>query len=341
MKVYDTAQIRNIAFVGHGHSGKTSLVSSLLYAAKATDKLGSVQDGTAVTDFDPDEIERKVSMALAVAFAEHDGIKLNFIDAPGYSNYIGDAAAALRAAESVVLVVHALDGIAVQTEKMWDDAERRHVPLFFAVTQMDRERAEWNSILGSLRERYGRTAVPITIPIGEGPSIRGVVDLISMQAYLPKKGTAEAEIGPIPADMTAAAKAARESLMEVVAEVDDDLMNEFLETNELTQDDLIAGLKKAIMARSVFPIFACGANLVANSSDGKVSRARADAAQSPAVLVQNARWSRALSFPILPCRWFRKSSRPTSMRAGHISLVRVFSGTLGADTSIERHARQR
>ncbi len=336
MKVYDTAQIRNIAFVGHGHSGKTSLVSSLLYASKTTDKLGSVHDGSAVTDFDPDEVERKVSMSVAVAFAEQDGIKLNLIDAPGYSNYIGDAAAALRAAESVVLVVHALDGIAVQTEKMWDDAERRHVPLFFAVAQMDRERAEWGSILGRLQSRYGRQAVPITIPIGEGPSITGVVDLITMQAYTPKKGSAEVDVGPIPGELAAAAKEAREKLMEIVAEIDDDLMNEFLETNELTQEDLVSGLKKAIMARTVYPIFACGAGMV-----GIHPMASSLAAHAPTPINRRPFLSKTPDghdHDVVPDSKVPLVSQVFKTYidtfAGHISLVRVFSGTLVAEASI-------
>lgn len=335
MKVFDTASIRNVCFIGHGHAGKTSLVSALLYCSKATDKLGSVAEGTAPTDFDPDEIERKVSMALAVASCEHNNTKLNLIDAPGYANYIGDAAGAMRASEGAVLVVHANDGIAVQTEKMWDDAARRALPCFIAITQLDRERAEWDRVLGAVQARFGRPAVPVTLPVGEGPALQGVIDLLRQQLVRPSKGSSEPEFLPIPADLAQVAKDAREHLMEVVAESDDALMNEFLETGALTHEDLVSGLRRAIRTRAVFPVFACGMPLIGAHSLGLALSEHAPAPNERRVItIRDAEGHdheiKGDSKAPLVAQVFKTY---IDAFAGHISLVRVFDGVLTAESN--------
>ncbi|MCU0225683.1 MAG: GTP-binding protein [Acidobacteria bacterium] len=259
MKVYDTRDIRNLAFVGHGHAGKTSLVSSLLFAAHATDKLGSVAEGSALTDFDPDEIERKVSMALAVAAAGWKDTKLNLIDAPGYANFIGEAAAAMRAADAALLVVHAIDGVAVQTERMWEDAERAGLPVLIVVSALDRERASFADAAARIAKRFGRAALPVALPIGEESRVQGVVCLVSGKAYLSRPGSPDAQVAELPAEMKGDFDEAREKLLEAVAESDDELMNAFLENGTLDDMQFAAGLQKAIAGRKLFPIYATAA----------------------------------------------------------------------------------
>ncbi|RMG42573.1 MAG: elongation factor G [Acidobacteria bacterium] len=259
MKVYDTSDIRNVALVGHGDSGKTTLASAALYLAGATKELGSVPDGTAVTDFDEAEIERKVSMSLAVAAAEWKDRKINLIDAPGYPAFIGDAAGAFRAADLVTIVVHAVDGIGVQTERMWEEASRAGLPVMFVVSQLDRERADFDAVLEALRERFGRELTAISLPIGKEASFEGVVSLVDGRAYPAKAGARPADP---PADMAESIEKAREKLFDQVAESDDALMEAYLEAGTLTPEQLAAGLARSIAARQMIPVFAAsGANL--------------------------------------------------------------------------------
>lgn len=341
MKVYETAQLRNVAFVGHGHAGKTSLVSALMYASKQADKLGSVADGTAPTDFDPDEIERKVSMAIAVVGTGHGEVKLNLIDCPGYANYIGDTAGALRAAECAVLVVHALDGIAVQTEKMWDDCLRLNLPVLLAVSQMDRERADYAASCAALGKRYGRQAVPIALPIGEGPSIEGVVDLFTMQAFRPKKGSADVELGPPPPEMAAAIQEARERLIEVVAESADELMNEFLEAGELTPEHLITGFKVAFQKRGIFPILPTAHHLIGVHVLGFALIGNAPAPNDrPALVAKNGDGADVAVVADSNGPFIGQIFKTyIDAFAGHISLLKIFSGKVAAESTVWNASR--
>ncbi|MEN6631759.1 MAG: elongation factor G [Candidatus Polarisedimenticolia bacterium] len=333
MKVYDTANIRNVAFVGHGGSGKTSLVSALLYAAKATDKLGSVAEGTAPTDFDPEEVERKVSMAVAVACAEQDGVKLNFIDAPGFTSFIGEAYAALRASDAAIIAVHALDGIGVQTEKMFEEAEKDNLPLMFAVSHLDRDRADFDKSVAELSEAFGRKVMPISLPINAGPQIKGAVCLVSRKAFLSKPGAAEAEVADVPADMVEAVNAAREALLEMVAECDDELMNSFLENGTLTDEEFGKGLRKAIAVRGVFPVFAVAGTAMAGVHP--LLAALVAAAPSPfegptwtATAEDGQSGPRRVGDADFCAQVFKTIIDPF---AGRVSYFRVVSGSIAAD----------
>lgn len=333
MKVYDTANIRNVAFVGHGGSGKTSLVSALLYAAKATDKLGSVAEGTAPTDFDPEEVERKVSMAVAVACAEQDGVKLNFIDAPGFTSFIGEAYAALRASDAAIIAVHALDGIGVQTEKMFEEAEKDNLPLMFAVSHLDRDRADFDKSVAELSEAFGRKVMPISLPINAGPQIKGAVCLVSRKAFLSKPGAAEVEVADVPADMVEAVNAAREALLEMVAECDDELMNSFLENGTLTDEEFGKGLRKAIAVRGVFPVFAVAGTAMAGVHP--LLAALVAAAPSPfegptwtATAEDGQSGPRRVGDADFCAQVFKTIIDPF---AGRVSYFRVVSGSIAAD----------
>src|SRR5918996_3807994 len=184
MKVYDAQSLRNVALVGHSGAGKTQLVSSLLFAAGAINRLGRVDDGTTVTDYDEEEIARKHTLSAALAHAEWNKAKINFIDTPGMANFLSDARAALRVADTALVVVDAVAGVEVSTEKIWAAAEEIELPRLIVLNRLDRERASLERSLESLRGVFGRTVIPIQLPIGEEKSFRGVVDLVAMKAWV-------------------------------------------------------------------------------------------------------------------------------------------------------------
>ncbi len=254
MKVHDTTTIRNVALVGHSSAGKTTLAAAMLYAAGATESLGSVTEGTAATDFDEDEIERKLSMSLAAAFAEWRDHKVNLIDSPGHSSFVGDSAAALRAADAALIVVDAVDGIGVQTERMWDEAARLSLPVMFAVAQIDKDRANAGKVVSALIERFGRQVVPISVPFTEGGA-SGIVRLVSGRAQVPKSGSPDVDTVDVPAAVADEVKASQEKLFDLVAESDDSLMEAFMEQGSLDETQLKGGLCKAIASRTLYPVF--------------------------------------------------------------------------------------
>jgi elongation factor G len=252
MKVYDAASLRNVALVGHSGSGKTQLVSTLLFAAGAVNRLGKVDDGTTVTDYDEEEIARKHTLSASVAYAEWNKTKINLIDTPGMANFLSDARAALRVADAALVVVDAVAGVEVSTEKVWEAADEIALPRLIALNRVDRERASLDRSLGSLRSVFGRAVIPIQLPIGEERAFKGIVDLVGQKAYTFSDGKA-AETA-VPADMTDAVQAAREALIEMVAEADDALMEKFFDAGTLTQDELVGGLKRAVAAARIYPL---------------------------------------------------------------------------------------
>ncbi len=255
MKVYDAATIRNIALVGHTGGGKTQLASAVLADAGMVNRFGKVDDGTTVTDFDEEEIARKHTLSASLAYAEWNRQKINIIDTPGIGNFLADARAALRVSDAAVVVVDAVAGVMVQTEKVWAVAEELGLPRLVVLNRMDRERASLERSLASLHEACNRTVVPVQLPIGEEKAFHGVVDLITNKAYTFKAGDGggmtEADI---PADMTTRVAEAREALIEMVAEADERLMEKFFEAGTLTDDELVAGLREATIAGRVFPL---------------------------------------------------------------------------------------
>jgi elongation factor G len=255
MKVYDAASIRNVAVVGHGGSGKTQLVSALLFDAGMVNRLGRVDDGTTVTDYDEEEINRKHTLSASLAYAEWNKAKINLIDTPGFGNFFADARAALQVADGAIVVVDAVSGVEVQTEKAWAVAEERQLPRLVVVNRLDRDRASLERALDALRQTLGRTIVPIQLPIGEEKSFTGVVDLVAMKAYtFAGDGSGKMSEGAVPGAMTEAATAARDALIEMVAEADESLMEKFFEAGTLTQEELVKGLAAATRAAKVSPL---------------------------------------------------------------------------------------
>ena len=255
MKVYDASSIRNAAVVGHSGSGKTQLVSAMLFGAKMVNRLGKVDDGTTVTDFDEEEINRKHTLASSVAFAEWRSTKINLIDTPGMSNFLSDTRAALRVADAALVVVDAVAGVEVQTEKVWGIAKELELPCLVVLNLLDRERASFERALESVQGSLGREVVPIQLPIGSERDFRGAVDLVGMQAVtFPNDGSGTAAAGDVPAELSGPAETAREALIEMVAEADEALMERFFEEGTLSQEELEGGLRDATRNRQVFPL---------------------------------------------------------------------------------------
>src|SRR5262249_55522785 len=242
-------------FVGHGGSGKTSLVSAILFDTGATNRLGRVDDGNAPTDYDEDEIERKITIAAKLAFCEWNKNKINMLDTPGFGNFIQEARAALRVADAAVVVVDAVSGVMVQTEKTWAYAEEFQLPRMVVVNRMDRDTASFDRSLGSIQQGLGRLCVPIQIPLGAEKGFKGVVDLIQMKAYTYQTdGSGKFSEGAIPADAATTAQEYREKLVEAVAESDEKLMEKFFDTGSLSDEEIIAGLKKQVADAKVYPV---------------------------------------------------------------------------------------
>ncbi len=262
MKVYDAANIRNVALVGHSGSGKTQLASAVLFDAGAINRFGKVDDGTTVTDFDEEEIARKHTLSSSLAYAEWNKTKINIIDTPGMANFLADARAGLRVADAAIVVVDAVSGVQVQTEKTWQAAEELGLPRLVVVNRLDRERASLERTLQSIHGALSRTVIPIQLPIGEERSFRGVVDLVGQKAYVYQPdGSGKVAESAIPADMADAAAAAREALIEMVAEADEALMEKFFEAGTLTQEQLVAGLHSAMASAKVFPLLCTSSSL--------------------------------------------------------------------------------
>ena len=260
MKVYEGANIRNIAFIGHGHAGKTSLISSMLFTAGATQRQGRVDDGSAPTDYDEEEIARKMSIASSMAYVEWGTTKINLIDTPGFNMFVHEAKMVLPVVDAAVVVVDGVAGVEVVTERVWAYCEEYKTPRLIVASRMDRERADAGRVLESVQKVFGRNAIPIELPIGAEKSLTGVVDLVRMKAFSYELGgSGKGKEIEIPANMKEQAQEAHERLVELVAEGDDALMEEFFEKGTIPEEDLIPALHNAIREDKIFPvIFASG-----------------------------------------------------------------------------------
>src|SRR5689334_21738422 len=249
MKVYDAASIRNVALVGHSGSGKTQLASAILSVAGMVNRFGKVDEGTTVTDFDEEEIARKHTLSASLAYAEWNKQKINLIDTPGMGNFLAEARAALSVADAALVVVDAVGGVMVQTEKVWAAAEELALPRIVVLNRVDRERASLERSLASLHEACNRAVIPIQLPIGEEKTFKGVVDLVAKKAYIFQTDeSGRFTEAAVPGDMAGAVEGAREALIEMVAENDEKLMEKFFEAGTLTDAELVAGLRAATVA---------------------------------------------------------------------------------------------
>jgi elongation factor G len=257
MKEYQTGQIRNVALVSHNGSGKTTLVERLLFKTGAITRMGSVLNGTARMDFEEEEVHRHSSISAAIAPIEFGGTKINVLDTPGFLDFVGEVNSSMKVVETAIVLVESVAGVEVGTEQVWQVADLFKRPRMVVVSKMDRENVRVNRVLESIRANLNGKFVNLQVPIGEGPTFKGVVDLLKMEARLGEKG----DKAPIPADLAGAVETARMALIEAAAEGEDALIEKYLEGEELTNDEIARGLKKAMSQGLVVPVlFIAGEN---------------------------------------------------------------------------------
>ena len=319
MKVYGSDAIRNVAFVGHGGSGKTSLVDALAWVSGSSRRHGSIKDGTTLTDYSPDEIARQHSINLALGHAEWMDTKLNLIDTPGYLDYFGEVVTGLHAADAAVVVVSGTSGVEVGTEKAWEVLDQLHLPRVLFVSLMDKEHADFERVFTDVKTHLTPKVVPVEIPIGDGPAFHGIINLFSGHCHLYKKGAVkgENEVVPIPPEYEERYREYSEHLTEAVASTDDDLIERYLAGEEIPREQFIGAMKKAMLAGQIVPLF-CG------SSDPDL-RPRAPC---------SGRWSSCCPRPPsarppveapLVGRVFKTMSEP---HVGDVTLFRLYTGEL-------------
>ena len=342
MKDYSAENIRNIALAGHGSSGKTSLAAAILFDAGVTSRLTKVDKGNTVTDYDPDEIERKISINATPCFCEWADHKINIIDTPGYSNFLWDTRAALRAVDGAVVLVDAVAGVEVGTEKVWEMIEERGLPRLFVINKMDRENANFGRALESIRQFFGRQAVPVQLPIGEEKNFAGVVDVVHKKAYyFEKDESGKITEGPIPAALAGEIEARNKELIEIVAESDEKLMDKYFEKGELTPEEFRGGLKKSILHHQVFPVFAASgvSNIGAQTLlDGVIAYlpSPVEAGAVKAAIKDEEKTVAPSPDGPFAAIVYKTISDPYT---GRISLMRVFSGRTNPDGTVTNTTR--
>jgi elongation factor G len=339
MKPYPTDMIRNLAVIGHGDTGKTQLISSLLYVAGATPRWGKVDEGTTTTDYDEDAIERKVTLNTALAHLEHRETKLNLIDTPGYAAFVAHSRPALRVADCALVVVHAVKGVEVQTEKTWAYANEFMLPRMMVINTLDKEHGNFGTALESAQQVFSRAIIPFTLPIGQEKDFRGVVDVVHMKAY-EFDANGKAKEVPLPETGRDVLEKTRERLVELVAESDDKLMEKYFEDGTLPDEDVIPGIKRAIAMSKLCPVFAVSsATLVglSNLLDGIVDYAPNPATHEAEHGRSNAdgdgeKVSRKYSDDEpFSAYVFRTIADPF---AGRINVMRIISGKVHADANV-------
>jgi elongation factor G len=336
VKTYEAKDIRNVLLVGHGGSGKTTLLEAMLFASGATTRMGAVEDGNTVSDFEPEEVKKGISVSLGMAPIEWNGVKINVMDAPGYADFIGDVRSAIRAADAVILVVSAVDGVEVQTEVAWELAVEAELPRAILINKLDRERASFQNTLDQLVQSFGTQVAPLELPLGEEHDFEGVADLLARKAYRYGSGP-NAEEGEWPDDISGKADPYREKLMEAVAESDDALIEKYLEDGELAEDEVVHGVKRGFAEARIAPVL-CAAAARPIGVD-RVLQFVADEFPSPldrgpvTVVAKTGEEKERTCDPDEPLAAyvFKTVSDPY---VGHITMFRVFSGKVRPDATV-------
>jgi elongation factor G len=345
VKVYEGANLRNLVLVGHGHAGKTTLVSAMLQTAGATQRFGHVDDGTATTDYDEEEIARKMSISTALAFVEWGKTKLNLLDTPGFNMFVHEAKMVLPVVDSALVVVDGVAGVEVVTQRVWNYCDEVNLPRMIVVSRMDRERADASRVLESLTSAFGRAVTALQLPIGSERNLTGVVDLVRMKAYTYEMGgSGKGKEGPIPANLADAAKEAHDKLVELVAEGKDELMEEFFEKGTIPEEHLVPAMHEAIREDKIFPVlFACGlGNIGVDELMDFIVDYTPAASEHPAITGQPTGGNGE------PPKRKGTDTEPTSVYvfktvsdafAGRISYFKVFSGVLKNEASLQNFTR--
>jgi elongation factor G len=318
VQTYPTTKIRNVALVGHGGAGKTTLAEALLFVTGTVPRMGKVEDGNTVCDFDPEEARRRISVSLALAPFEHEGHKVNLLDAPGYADFVGDVAAALRAADLAIFVVSAVEGVEVQTEIAWRLAEERAIPRAIFINKLDRERASFQRTLDDLKAKFGAGVAPLELPIGEEERFNGVIDLLSDTAVT-YNGSATGSTGPIPDDLAPEEHSVHDALVEGIVVADDDLTERYLADEKLDVVELEHALAKGMAAASVFPVL-CGSATKLIGID-RLARFMVEDGPEPVVTGDGA-----------PAAFVFKTI--VDPYVGRVNLFKVLQGTVKTDASL-------
>ncbi len=253
---YSVQNIRNVALIGHGGSGKTALAESLLYMTKAIDRMGKATDGNTVCDYDPEEVKRQISISLAVAPIEFKGCKINVLDTPGGFDFSGEVMEALRAADAAIIVCSAKDGISVGLEKAWKYCEERNMPRFIYISKTDEDNSDYNATFEALREKYGNKIAPLVVPIwDDNKKVTGIIDVLNKRAYeMQKLQRVEIEL---PEGKAGVIDEFNDALKESVAETSEEFMNKFFDGEDFTYAEMIQGLRQGVRELSMFPVL-CG-----------------------------------------------------------------------------------
>jgi elongation factor G len=324
MKVYRAEQIRNVVLISHVGAGKTSLIDAALFDSGGVTRQGKVDDGTSVVDYDPDELKRGMSLNVKVLPVEWNKTKINFIDTPGYPDFVGEVKAGLRVADAALVVVTAEKGVEVGTELTWQYADERKRPRMILVNKLDRENTSFDQALESLRAQFGFKVVPLQIPIGEQANFKGVVDLVKRKGYTFEGGNKVQEV-TIPAELQDRINTYRDQLIESAVESDDEIMEKFLEGEDLSDDEIISVVKKGTSSGALIPVL-CG-SASKNIGIQTLLDSIADYLPSAADAIPNDAQALGDALSLLVFKTM-------SAQAGTISTFRVYSGTLKADTHI-------
>ncbi len=260
LKEYKSDQIRNVAIIGHGSTGKSTILDSMLLMNGKIDKIGTPQDGTLTSDYDEEEKSRQISIRSALGFVEHDDVKINIIDTPGMSDFIGEARAALQVADAAILVVDSVDGVQIETEKAWRYLSEHAIPRIIFVNKMDKERANFEKIIENIETNLNAKVAPLCIPLGEADGLKGIIDLIEMKSLTPKQDGKSVNTAEVPAELKDIAQKHRNGLVELAAEGVDELIEKFLDGGELTVEEIRLGILEQLRQAKLHPVI-CGSAL--------------------------------------------------------------------------------
>src|SRR5207302_8921804 len=319
---YTPDKIRNVVLLGHSHDGKTSIAEAMMFASGGVARMGSTDQNTATMDFEPEEHKRKISINLGVGFAEHNGFKINILDAPGFLDFAGQATSGLRAAEGAIVVVGPSDHLAVGTEVAWEQCNRRSKPRMVVVNKLDKENADFYGAVSAMREILTPRPFPLHLPIGAEQEFRGIVDLLHLKAFVTAEDGKGSEV-PIPDDMKQRVEEYRGQLIEAAAESDDSLLEKYLDAGTLSEEEIQRGLREGILEGRVAPVVCCSATKLL----GVRTLMSTSADLMPPPEVEPDKPGKAFGF------------RPGGDQFGRVSYFKVVAGTLKADAHLPNLSR--
>jgi elongation factor G len=341
---FDIEKIRNIAVIAHGGAGKTSLVEAMLFNSNTTDRLGKVEDGNTITDYEPEEITRKISISSSLAFCSWKGHRINIVDTPGYINFIEDTKGCLSIVDGAVVIISALSGVKAETEKIWQFASEYEIPRIIFINKMDRENAKFDRAIGEIEKIYNASVIPLNIPMGEGEEFKGIIDIFHMKAISFDDGRPSE--GEIPEAYRSEAEDYHKKLVEKIAEADDSLLEKYLEGEELTTEEIKKGIKEGAITRRFIPAV-CGSakknigvqqllDAVLLCLPSPMEKANITPITGRNPKDGNEIKRKPLDSEPLSARVFKTIADPF---AGKLTLFRVFSGVLKADSTVYNSTR--